>query len=246
MSIADKILRAKADIDAAYDAGKAEAYDPAAAAVMALLRSLPITTVTGNAIGSSGCFYSVDTSDFPGMAIIPEGITQIMEGVLDIVGGSSTATPSYRAIVLALPTVPPSAGWFGGWSTSGGNYPPKAIYVPDESVDAYKAATNWAEFAGIIKPMSELVSPPELPTNTILFNVQNPGGVASFTAIEGMTWEEWCSSEYNNSAGLPIGDLSVVDGIVCFFGDVGMGVYHNGSQVNSTDTIIENATYTSL
>lgn len=29
------------------------------------------------------------------------------------------------------------------------------IYVPDSSVDAYKAAANWSNFASRIKPMSE-------------------------------------------------------------------------------------------
>ena len=29
------------------------------------------------------------------------------------------------------------------------------IYVPDASVDAYKAATNWSQYADIIKPLSE-------------------------------------------------------------------------------------------
>ena len=31
------------------------------------------------------------------------------------------------------------------------------IYVPDESVDAYKTATNWVNYASIIKPLSEYV-----------------------------------------------------------------------------------------
>ena len=30
-----------------------------------------------------------------------------------------------------------------------------AIYVPDESVSAYKAATTWSGFAAMIMPMSE-------------------------------------------------------------------------------------------
>lgn len=30
------------------------------------------------------------------------------------------------------------------------------IYVPDDLVDSYKAATNWSTFAGQIKPLSEL------------------------------------------------------------------------------------------
>ena len=31
----------------------------------------------------------------------------------------------------------------------------ESIYVPDESVDAYKTATRWSEFASKIKPLSE-------------------------------------------------------------------------------------------
>ena len=29
------------------------------------------------------------------------------------------------------------------------------IYVPDESLEAYKTATNWSYYADIIKPLSE-------------------------------------------------------------------------------------------
>lgn len=34
-----------------------------------------------------------------------------------------------------------------------------SIYVPDDSVDAYKSATNWASYADYIKPLSEFVEP---------------------------------------------------------------------------------------
>lgn len=47
--------------------------------------------------------------------------------------------------------VPPIIGstTFYGSSTT------LSIYVPDESVEAYKAATNWAAYADRIKPLSE-------------------------------------------------------------------------------------------
>lgn len=35
-------------------------------------------------------------------------------------------------------------------------YPNLKIYVPDESVDAYKATTNWSAYADIIFPISQL------------------------------------------------------------------------------------------
>ena len=31
------------------------------------------------------------------------------------------------------------------------------LYVPDTSVNAYKTATNWSQYANIIKPLSEYV-----------------------------------------------------------------------------------------
>lgn len=37
----------------------------------------------------------------------------------------------------------------------GGETKLTAIYVPDDAVEAYKAATNWAAYADIIKPVSE-------------------------------------------------------------------------------------------
>ena len=41
-------------------------------------------------------------------------------------------------------------------TTFDNNAADRLIYVPDESVDAYKAATNWAAYADAIRPMSEL------------------------------------------------------------------------------------------
>ena len=35
----------------------------------------------------------------------------------------------------------------------------QSIYVPDASVDVYKAATNWSAFASKIHPLSEYVEP---------------------------------------------------------------------------------------
>lgn len=37
------------------------------------------------------------------------------------------------------------------------NYNTNIIYVPDESVEAYRAATNWSVLSSRIKPMSEFV-----------------------------------------------------------------------------------------
>lgn len=50
--------------------------------------------------------------------------------------------------VTLLPTTPPR------YYVALLGCPVETIYVPDESVDAYKTATNWSQFADKIKPLS--------------------------------------------------------------------------------------------
>ena len=52
--------------------------------------------------------------------------------------------------VTLLPTTPPSYS-----STLYGCSSLESIYVPDESVDTYKTATGWSQFASKFKPLSE-------------------------------------------------------------------------------------------
>ena len=49
--------------------------------------------------------------------------------------------------VVCHAVTPPSFGTF--------NNNPLALYVPDESVDAYKSANGWSQYAKYIKPLSE-------------------------------------------------------------------------------------------
>ena len=53
----------------------------------------------------------------------------------------------YTKTYIMHPTTPPSVVRF--------DTAPTAIYVPDESVDAYKAASVWSNYASVIHPMSE-------------------------------------------------------------------------------------------
>ena len=140
-------------------AGGGGSSDPAAEAVMALVR---MATRTQAVINSDiqlpmGVFLCIERGSgapsFP-FIIIPESVTALPGDQLS----GSTGTESGTQIILCLPVTPPTADWFGQWSANGGNCPPKVIYVPDDSVDAYKAAENWSEFADLIKPMSELTS----------------------------------------------------------------------------------------
>ena len=57
-------------------------------------------------------------------------------------------------ILTVLAVVPPTL-CTGFWGFSGTGARPVAIYVPDQSVDLYKAAPYWKDRASIIKPLSE-------------------------------------------------------------------------------------------
>lgn len=147
--------------DAGYAKGKSEGgggggtLDPATKAVMKMINRPQMNVVSALRF-PPGIFISGDTSMDGAVAIIPESVIAIEPGALDNIG--SQYLNSYRNEVLCLPTNPPFVtGQISGWSSNGGGFIPKAIYVPDESVDAYKIATNWAEFAHVIKPMSEIV-----------------------------------------------------------------------------------------
>lgn len=174
-----------------YESGKSEggngggSSDPAAEAVMALIRqsSEPYECVRiGPGNKPTSCFIHLpiydDNTDF---IIIPETITNIDEDAL----ACGTLYPD-ETRVLSLPTNPPEMTWQSTWSVNGSNKPPLVIYVPDKSVDAYKAAENWSEFADLIKPMSLILK--AFWINDIFCQ-----------ADEGMTWEEWIASEYYNA-----------------------------------------------
>lgn len=62
----------------------------------------------------------------------------------------NTAFHIARGIIICRPVTPPTLG--------SGNFPgASVIYVPDESVEAYKTASNWSTYADKIKPLSEYV-----------------------------------------------------------------------------------------
>ena len=93
--------------------------------------------------GHSGLIISV--TDKITMAIIPPWITEIQ---YDTIGEIDT-------YIIFTSKTPPVIDEQGMWAEWGGCQPPQAIFVPDEAIEAYKAETNLAEFAHLIKPLSE-------------------------------------------------------------------------------------------
>ena len=79
---------------------------------------------------------------------IPEGVTEIGDGAFE---GCSTLISVY-----CYSTTPPSVfGEYNGsaWAAFDDNAAGRLIYVPAESVDAYKSAEGWSEYADYIVAM---------------------------------------------------------------------------------------------
>lgn len=75
-----------------------------------------------------------------------------LQDITLIQGGTFCFAKNFETLIIDNPSVPvlESRNIF-----LGGNIP--LIYVPDESVEAYKTATNWSDYADKIKPLSEYV-----------------------------------------------------------------------------------------
>ena len=70
--------------------------------------------------------------------------------------GRNVGTSRKNITVVVRAVTPPSLD--GPLMGTGGNYATIGkVYVPNESVDIYKAATNWSTYADRIKPLSEYV-----------------------------------------------------------------------------------------
>ena len=68
-------------------------------------------------------------------------------------GGSLFWNMKNKVTVICRATTPPALSSFGY------NGDPKAIYVPDASIDAYKSAAGWSPQAAKIQPLSTYVEP---------------------------------------------------------------------------------------
>ncbi len=83
----------------------------------------------------------------------------------------------------------------GGYSTSAGTY--GSIYVPASLLTSYKTATNWTYFSSRFYAVEDSVDTggdTGGDTDTI-FTLRISG--VEYQAEDGMTWAEWCDSDYN-------------------------------------------------
>lgn len=126
---------------------------------------------------------------------------------------------------------------FAGYSASFSGTP--HIYVPASLVDAYKSATNWTYFSSYFSSIESLEGGDNDDdsgsgeSNLITFTIDE----AEYYAEEGMTWAEWCDSEYNTD-NYTCGDYSVD-------GEVGNVSYNESGDVmvKPTDAIVANTIY---
>lgn len=106
-----------------------------------------ITSLVGNNnYNSFGVFYTCEMLE---LAILPETLTSL--------GGYAIRNCSMLNTVICKASTPPSTTTqcFGGsliTQTSG------SIYVPDDSVTAYKEASGWIYYVNVIKPISQLAT----------------------------------------------------------------------------------------
>lgn len=95
--------------------------------------------------GYSGLLVGIDHNRGCYAIVLP-WVTELGENAADDVTGNAFIFTS---------TTPPLINPQGMWESWGGGSPPEKIFVPDESIDAYKAATNLAGFADQIYPLSQ-------------------------------------------------------------------------------------------
>ena len=164
-----------------------------------------VTTIGGSAFCECTSLTSVT---------IPDSVTTIED--------KAFAYCSSLTSVYCKPTTPPA----GGSDMFSDNVSDRKIYVPMESVEAYKSASGWSEYADAIVAYdfdrNEEVVQPEQPEEI-------PNNQIWYTSVDGEVVEPY-SGEYNNNAdalttfGVNIVSNTYKDGkgVIEFDGDVTM------------------------
>ena len=160
---------------------------------------------------------------------IPNSVTTIGDGAFDDCDDLTS--------VYCEATTPPALGGTYVFDSNGSG---RKIYVPTASVETYKIADGWSEYADAIVGYDfENES-----MNLISFTV---AGI-EYQAEEGMTWEEFCNSEYNIDSFQIIEATGGSDSQIFCGGasHVGLGSTVYDGHVSKDDLIINNYTYYSI
>lgn len=163
----------------------------------------------GNGVTSIGD-YAFEGSHSLTEITIPEGVTSI--------GYNAFNYCLKLTSVYCKPTTPPAGNPYMFSNTASR----LKIYVPMNSVDAYKAAQYWGDYADAIQSY-------EIQQVTINLSDESK----TYDYDRGMTWEEWVNSDYN-TAGIVIerdyimfneGFVSSNDGFVRTYDTIVSGSY---------------------
>lgn len=200
-----------------------------------------VTVIEGNTF--SGCSSLTNIT-------LPDSVTSIGERAFETCSSLSSinipdsvvsiGSYAFRGCVkltsvYCKPTTPPA----GKTSMFDLNASGRKIYVPTASVDAYKSAQYWSNYADYIVGYD---FEDDGGSNLITFTIND----AEYQAEEGMTWEEFINSEYNIPL-LQYSELYISNGYVytAINGVFPSGIYSVTGHIlqSSTQTIQNGATY---
>jgi hypothetical protein len=106
----------------------------------------------GAVINTDSAFYNMNNDTDRRIFEIPDSLTNL--GSYFLSGNSNTGWDN-GGFIQVFQTVPPTITATSFHPVSYLSQCGVFIYVPDESLNAYKTATNWSAWASIIKPASE-------------------------------------------------------------------------------------------
>ncbi|MBQ5844794.1 MAG: leucine-rich repeat domain-containing protein, partial [Alistipes sp.] len=151
---------------------------------------------------------------------IPDGVTEIGEGTfcycsgltsvtipdsVTEIGSSAFSDCNGLTSVFCKPTTPPTLGQSIPWDAFDDNATNRKIYVPAESVDAYKEADGWKEYADAI-----VADPATLPATNEIW----------YTATEKVVKDNWTVDTFGANITDHTFDTTTGKGIITFDGEV--------------------------
>ena len=73
------------------------------------------------------------------------------------------------------------------------------VYVPANLIESYKADENWKLLLNDDDRLVSFLPIPAVADGVVYFTINRYGNNENYQAEEGMTWAQWCESEYNTS-----------------------------------------------